>query len=106
MSPSRPSPPPLGASGRALWTSTTVANEIDAVQRVLLEEACRARDRLVWLSAIVSDDPAVVVAAAKEVRQQAELMRRMILAMRLPDRRTGKRPSRRPPRGAYQPRGS
>ena len=110
--PGRPDPPTaLGAAGRSLWTKITTrtaiddpAGDLDGAQLVVLEEACRARDRLVRLNALETDDPKLALAVAKEVRQQALLMQQMLTAMRLADVLTGRRPARRPPRGAYRPR--
>jgi len=46
----------LNAGGRSLWVEVTGGRDLDAVQRVQLEEACRAKDRLDQLDALLRGD--------------------------------------------------
>lgn len=112
-------PPGLGAGGRSLWTAITDDHDLDATQRVQLEEACRAKDRLdrldsllrgdldSWLSIQEFDDgrPAVLLinSALTQANATANLMKQLIAALRLPDEATGKKPQYRGPRGAQKP---
>lgn len=112
-------PPGLNAGGRNLWEAITEDHVLDAMQRVQLEEACRAKDRLdrldsllrgdldSWLSIQEFDDgrPAVLVinSALTQANATANLMKQLIAALRLPDEVTGKKPQYRGPRGAQQP---
>lgn len=112
-------PTGLGAGGRSLWKAITDDHELDATQRVQLEEACRAKDRLdrldsllrgdldSWLSIQEFDDgrPAVLVinSALTQANATANLMKQLIAALRLPDEATGKKPQYRGPRGVQNP---
>lgn len=88
--------------GRRLWRETHEAHDVDHLQRLLLEEACRTADRLDDLHELVRDEgPAST--AARHARDTAASLARLLAAMRLPDERTGKRPQRRGTRGAQQP---
>ena len=111
-------PESLGSGGRKLWTAIADANDLDAAQEVQLEEACRAKDRLdrldallrgdldAWLSIQEFDDgrPAVLVinSALTQANATANLMKQLIAALRLPDEH-GKKPQFRGPRGAQKP---
>lgn len=111
----------LGPAGSALYASVSAEYELDALQEVLLLEACRSKDRADQLHALVAGDPEVwgrlgadadvegpvqvrVDAVLREATRTALLVSQMVAAMRLPDPETGRRPGRRPPRGAYRPR--
>jgi hypothetical protein len=112
-------PEGLSSGGRRLWDSITEDHELDAVQVVQLEEACRAKDRLdrldsllrgdldAWLSIQEFDDgrPAVLVinSALTQANATANLMKQLLAALRLPDAQTGKKPQYRGPRGAQAP---
>ena len=112
-------PTGLGKGGKALWKAITDDHDLDAPQKVQLEEACRAKDRLdrldsllrgdldSWLSIQEFDDgrPAVLVinSALTQANATANLMKQLIAALRLPDEQTGKRPQYRGPRGAQKP---
>lgn len=112
-------PDGLGAGGRRLWDAITDEHELDISQQVQLEEACRAKDRLdrldallrgdldSWLSIQEFDDgrPSVLVisSALTQANATANLMKQLIAALRLPDEVTGKRPQYRGPRGAQKP---
>lgn len=115
-------PSGLGAGGRSLWRAITADHELDASQRVQLEEACRAKDRLdklddllrgdvdTWARLVVdmqSDGQIFelrVTQALSKANETATLMKQMLAALRLPDGQTGKRPQQRGGgRGAYTP---
>lgn len=114
-------PSGLASKGRKLWREVTDAHDLAAPELVLLEEACRIADRLDRLDAILADDDAAwlrtrlsddgmqitvtVDGAMSEARQQANVLKQLIAALRLPDEATGKRPQQRGgARGAYSPR--
>lgn len=111
-------PAGLGARGRRLWRDLREHAEFDPAQVVLAEEACRITDRLDQLDKLLRGDSGfaclevgdggtvtlVVNSALAEARQQANVLKQIAAALRLPDEATGKRPQRRGPRGAYQPR--
>lgn len=112
-------PSTLGAGGRSLWNAIDSAHDLNAVQRVQLEEACRAKDRLDRLDQILSGDMDVwaylthdlrtesyelkIDAALTQANATANLMKQLIAALRLPDEVTGKKPQYRGPRGAQAP---
>ena len=112
-------PSGLSAGGRSLWKSITDAHsDLSAVQLVQLEEACRAKDRLDRLDAILRGDESVwmyvsmpdggepelkIDAALTQANATANLMKQLLAAMRLPDPETGKRPQFRGARGAQKP---
>lgn len=111
-------PSGLGPRGKRLWLDLTKLHEFGPAERVLLEESCRIADRLdkldalltgdttTWLNLRVSDDGSevkvVVDSALGEARQQANVLKQLVTALRVPDEATGKRPQRRAARGAYQ----
>ena len=83
--------------GQRLHDDITEAHDLDPAQRILLEEACRIADRLDSLDArIASGDDA----ALTEARQQQNVMKQLLVSLRLPDA-AGKRPQLRSARGAY-----
>lgn len=84
--------------GARLWAQITEAHDLDPAQMVLLEEACRCADRLDVLDGRIAggDD-----AAMAEARQQQNVMKQLLVALRLPDAATGKKPQLRAARGAY-----
>lgn len=110
----------LAAGGRELWDAITGEHELDATQKVQLLEACRAKDRLDRLDAVLRGDADVwmklthrlqtedyelkIDAALTQANSTANLMKQLLVALRLPDAKTGKQPQRRGARGAYQPR--
>jgi uncharacterized protein YbjT (DUF2867 family) len=104
-----------------LWKAIVDAHELDACQRVTLEEACRAKDRLdkldqllradvdTWAELVVdaNSDGQVfelrVTQALSKANETANLMKQLLAALRLPDE-AGKRPQQRGGgRGAYAP---
>lgn len=116
------SPPDgLDLGGQELWLSVTVVHELDAPQRVQLEEACRAKDRLdklnqvlradvdTWATLVVdiNSDGQVfelrMTQALTQANATANVMKQLLAALRLPDERTGRRPQYRGPRGAQKP---
>ena len=108
--------PEFNAGGSALWDAITSEHDLDQAQIVQLTEACRMKDRLdqmdallrgdvsTWASIDVGDDgrPAVLVinSALDKANTTANVMKQLLAAMRLPDA-AGKRPQQRGPRGAY-----
>lgn len=114
-------PPGLSAGGRALWRAIAGEHELNALQRVQLTEACRQKDRLDKLDAVlrgdadtwmhlavdISSDGSVyelrITNALSKANETANTMKQLLAAMRLPDETTGKRPQQRGPRGAQQP---
>lgn len=109
----------LGPGGRILWDSITAEHELDAAQEVQLLEACRSKDRLDRLDAVLRGDADVwmrlthnlrtedyelrIDAALTQANATANQMKQLLAALRLPDEATGKRPQRRGPRGAQKP---
>jgi hypothetical protein len=93
--------PEKSGGGDALRAAVTAAHDLDGAQVVLLEEACRAKDRLDFLaldswpdSRFTIDDP------DRAIIGTAQTMKKLIAAMRLPDKH-GRRPQRRSARGVY-----
>ena len=121
-------PKGLGTRGKRLWKDITAAHDLDPQQRVLLEEACRTVDRLDMLEGKLSgredawvhlrtraegmvdgEDRVtidlVVDNALSEARQQQNILKQLLAAMRLPDQASGARPQQRGgARGAYAPK--
>jgi hypothetical protein len=109
----------LGKGGRALWRSIATDHDLDIMQRVQLEEACRAKDRLDKLDEILrgdvdtwarlthrlqTDDYELKIDdALTKANATANLMKQLLAAMRLEDLATGKKPQYRGPRGAQKP---
>ncbi len=107
----------LAVGGRSLWAQVTEEHDLDVVQLVQLEEACRAKDRLDKLDRVLRGDEEVWMRLTHELRTDdyevkiddalgkanatANLMKQLLSALRLPDVRTGKRPQYRGARGAY-----
>lgn len=108
----QPAPRTLCKGGRALWKSITTTLALDDRDRVLLLEACRAKDRCDALATVIEAAGPVlpdgrVQPALIEARQQQQALGRVLTAMRLPadlmDAESG-RPQRRGMRGTYHPR--
>lgn len=108
-------PAGLNARGCRLWSSllaqdAELESEDDPRREVALE-ACRVADRLERLneicesvSPIIETEKATMIHPAfAEARQQANVLKQLVAALRLPDEATGKRPQRRGPRGAQRP---
>jgi len=114
-----PVPDGLGEGGRALWCAVADDYELDIMQRVQLEEACRAKDRLDKLDLILRGDVETwatithrtqtddyelkIDDALTKANATANLMKQLLAAMRLPDAKTGARPQYRGARGAQRP---
>jgi hypothetical protein len=106
----------LGEGGTRLWKSllaqdAALEDEANPHREVALE-ACRAKDRCDQLDRVCRDESVMIdngkgqpVAhpAWVEARQQANILKQLVAALRLPDEATGKRPQRRGPRGAQRP---
>ncbi|MCT1459879.1 hypothetical protein M3G03_10085 [Aestuariimicrobium sp. p3-SID1156] len=92
----------LGPGGRELWSQISDAHDLDANQRVLLLEACRAKDRCDLLTAAMAPlDPMEWGKLADQANSTANYLKQILAAMRLPDE-AGKRPQQRGgARGAY-----
>ncbi|QCR54945.1 hypothetical protein C1N80_06230 [Brachybacterium sp. SGAir0954] len=120
-------PKGLGSRGRRLWREITEEHDLDPMQRVLLEEACRCADRLdrleeklsgregAWahlMSRVDLDDEDTRVielrvdGALSEARQQQNVFKQLLASLRLPDA-AGVRPQQRGGgRGSYAPKTS
>lgn len=114
-------PEGLSRGGSDLWAQITAAHELDVQQQVQLIEACRAKDRLDKLDAVLRGDVdtwahlALDVNSGGEVYElritnalvqanaTANLMKQLLAALRLPDAATGKKPQYRGARGAQAP---
>lgn len=112
-------PEGLAAGGSALWAEIAGQHDLDAAQQVQLLEACRAKDRLDRLDAVLRGDTDVwlrltyserngdyeirIDAALTQANATANQMKQLLAALRLPDPATGKRPQYRGARGAQKP---
>ena len=118
---------PDGLSPRAakFWDTITREHSPSAADLLILEEACRMKDRLDGLNDVIQgkgvinlmhlriphaleegDDGTVQVTMTvdnvlSEARQQANVLKQLITALRLPDEQSGKKPQVRTARGAY-----
>jgi len=109
----------LGKGGRALWRAIAADHDLDITQKVQLEEACRAKDRLDRLDELLRGDVDTwatlthrlqtedyelkIDSALSQANATANLMKQLLAAMRLADLATGKKPQYRGPRGAQKP---
>jgi hypothetical protein len=100
-----------------LWRDLHAMAAFDPAQAVLVEEACRMVDRLDRLDAILRGERATLVeivfghdgeplrlavdGVLAEARQQANVLKQLLTALRLPDQATGVKPQYRGARGAY-----
>lgn len=122
----RPPAAPRGlhSGGRTLWREIVKVHELDVAQRVQLEEACRAKDRLDEFASIIEgkgvldlmrfrlhesfdEDSKYALVEVKfdsviaNANTTANMMKQLLAALRLPDA-AGKRPQQRGgARGAY-----
>lgn len=105
----------LSSRGQRLWASllsqdASLEDESNPMREVALS-ACRTADRVDYLEAqAATTDPVVegrggpmIHPLFAEVRQQAQLLARLVAALRLPDKATGKKPQARQLRGVQQP---
>ena len=119
-------PDGLGARGKDLWEAVSDEHTLDIAQRQLLLEACRTADNLDGLNAIVTGksdwmelmrfrtkrdaDDQIEVSfdnVLSEQRQQQNVFKQLLAAMRLPDQATGKKPQQRGgARGSYTSNGA
>lgn len=113
-------PAGLGVGGTELWDAISEANELDVSQQVQLLEACRAKDRLDKLDALLRGDAdmwlsvkdfedgrdsvLVINSALDKANTTANLLKQLLAALRLPDETTGRKPQYRGPRGANAPK--
>jgi len=106
----------LGARGQRLWDSllaqdASLEDEQNPMREVALS-AARTADRVDHLEGLaMATDPVVegrggpmIHPLLAEVRQQAQLLARLVAALRLPDEATGRKPQRRQMRGVQQPK--
>ena len=113
-----PAPDGLKAGGRTLWDGIAGSFSLLPEQLVQLEEACRAKDRLDRLDALLSGDVSTwaeieldydgrpvslrIDAALQQANATANLLKQLLAALRLPDQE-GRRPQYRGARGAQAP---
>lgn len=90
----------LRPGGRDLWAAIADAHELNAAQAVQLLEACRCKDRLDTLHALMAAD-ITAEDYLGQANRTANMLKQLLAALRLPDEVTGKRPITRPARGAY-----
>jgi hypothetical protein len=98
-------PENLGQGGRQLWVALlsqddSLSDELNPARQMAVE-ACRTKDRLDLLDEVCRNEPVmldngkgqpVAHPAWVEARQQGNALKQLIVALRLPDRATGKRP--------------
>ncbi len=109
-------PTGLGRRGKRLWASIHAQHpNISEPEAEVALEAARVADRLERLDAIcravepvIETEKGNVIThpAFAEARQQANLLKQLVAALRLPDEKTGTRPQTRPARGVQQPKGA
>ena len=99
------SPAGLSAGGRKLWESllsqdASLSDDLNPARQMAVE-ACRTKDRLDLLDEVCRNEPVmldngkgqpVAHPAWVEARQQGNALKQLIVALRLPDKATGKRP--------------
>lgn len=101
-------PTGLSGGGMALWEAVAGEHELSVAQQVQLLEACRAKDRLDKLDALLCGDAEVwtrlapragtdiavlmVDRALDKANTTANTMKQLLAALRLPDEVSGKRP--------------
>lgn len=103
-------PTGLKAPGRALWDATVERFELADHEGALLEEACRARDRIVELRKAVSDDGLMIESsqgmrlhpAVVEERQQKLALARLLATLSIPVLDEDDLPPSRGVRGVYR----
>lgn len=109
----------LGPGGKALYDAIVADHDLDAAALVQLLEACRAKDRLDKLDALLTNDITAwarlahnarddvyeirIDAALSQANATATQLKQLLAALRLPDSVTGKRPQYRGARGVQKP---
>lgn len=106
------------AGGQALFTAITDMHELDAPQMVQLIEACRTKDRLDRLDALLRGDEVefarvtipergvstlMVNGALDKANSTANVLKQLIAALRLPDANGKRSNASFTPRGAHKP---
>lgn len=116
-------PAGLSTGGAALWSAVTGEHSLDAVQKVQLLEACRAKDRLDQLDQLLRGDIDTwarlthrlntedyelrIDDALGKANSTANLLKQLLASLRLADEVSGKRPQQRGgARGAYASAGA
>lgn len=109
-----PAPDGAGPAGLALWTGILSTFGLPTHELFMLSEAVRVADRLHQLEALVDAEGLLILdpkrqikiahPALVEARQQRVALARLLVALRLPDLGSGRRPQHRGLRGAYGPR--
>lgn len=102
----------LGASGLRLWSDLTGSFDFDSQDAAILTEACRVKDRLDALDAVVRAEGVTVVSpqgpkahpALVESRQQQVVLTRLVASLRLPDEEDVRPQHRGGGRGVYSAR--
>lgn len=98
-------PAELNEGGRKLWLSllaqdASLDDDLNPARQMAVE-ACRTKDRLDLLDEVCRTEPVmldngkgqpVAHPAWVEARQQGNALKQLIVALRLPDKATGKRP--------------
>lgn len=100
----------LQAPGQKLWKSTFEQYELSDTEAAVLEEACRARDWIAQLDAVVARDGVMasssqgirVHPALTEVRQQRLLLARLLATLSIPPLEDDDLPPARKARGVYR----
>ena len=100
-------PESLGPGGARLWRALLAQDAAleaeECPAREVALEACRAKDRCDALDEVCRSEPAMLMTdkglpvahpAWVEARQQANILKQLVAALRLPDEATGKRPQR------------
>jgi hypothetical protein len=105
----------LDTRGTKLWESIHLQHPaMSEAERELVVEACRIADRLERLDYICRMESPVIESrtgpiahpALAEARQQQNLLKQIIAALRIPDAKTGDRAQHRSARGVQQPKGA
>lgn len=101
--------PTFGPSGAALWEELSDLVEFDFHELALLTEACRVRDRLDSLDAVIRAEGVTVTSpqgvkahpALVESRAQEIVFSRLLASLRIPDEDNSRPQRRGSARGSY-----
>lgn len=88
----------LDDRGRRLWVSLHGMKSFSPAETLLVEEICRLADRLEVLDEEIRDGSE---SSRREARQQQNVLKQLVVSLRLPDATTGKLPQHRGARGSY-----